>query len=121
MEELDPATRLSSYRQTIDNIDAALVHILAERFRCTEDVGLLKARYGLPPADKDREERQHRRLREIASEAKLDQEFVDDLMAFIVGKVVQRHRRIADEFETIEPRPANVCPEVLQPIDNGTG
>ncbi len=30
---------LAEARATIDNIDAALVHILAERFRCTQRVG----------------------------------------------------------------------------------
>ena len=38
-------------RKTIDNIDAALIHILAERFRCTQKVGLIKAVHELPPAD----------------------------------------------------------------------
>ena len=42
---IDPAVKqeLSGYRQSIDNIDAALVHMLAERFRCTKAVGVLKA------------------------------------------------------------------------------
>ena len=35
---------LAEARATIDNIDAALVHILAERFRCTQRVGHIKAR-----------------------------------------------------------------------------
>ena len=35
---------LAQARVTIDNIDAALVHILAERFRCTQRVGHIKAR-----------------------------------------------------------------------------
>lgn len=42
---------LAGYRQSIDNIDAALVHMLAERFRCTQAVGVLKAKYDLPAAD----------------------------------------------------------------------
>ena len=46
---------LAEARATIDNIDAALVHILAERFRCTQRVGHIKARLDLPPADPDRE------------------------------------------------------------------
>ena len=36
---------LAEARATIDNIDAALVHILAERFRCTQRVGHIKAEY----------------------------------------------------------------------------
>ena len=46
---------LAGYRASIDNIDAALIHMLAERFRCTKAVGVLKAEHGLPPADPARE------------------------------------------------------------------
>ena len=49
---------LADYRASIDNIDAALIHMLAERFRCTKAVGLLKAEHGLPPADPAREQQQ---------------------------------------------------------------
>ena len=38
-EGSDLPEELVQLRATIDNIDAALVHILAERFRCTEKVG----------------------------------------------------------------------------------
>ena len=49
------ARQLADYRASIDNIDAALIHMLAERFRCTKAVGVLKAEHGLPPADPARE------------------------------------------------------------------
>ncbi|MEM9735824.1 MAG: chorismate mutase, partial [Pseudomonadota bacterium] len=51
-------TVLSDLRASIDNLDAILVHTLAERFRCTQAVGRLKATHDLPPADPDREARQ---------------------------------------------------------------
>ena len=54
--------KLAQYRSSIDNIDAALVHMLAERFRCTQAVGHLKATYDLPPADPAREQQQIARL-----------------------------------------------------------
>jgi hypothetical protein len=47
----DARAALVDYRASIDNIDAALIHMLAERFRCTKAVGELKASHGLPPAD----------------------------------------------------------------------
>ena len=43
--------QLAQARATIDNIDAALIHILAERFKCTQKVGYLKAELGLTPED----------------------------------------------------------------------
>ncbi|EFL26940.1 LOW QUALITY PROTEIN: putative chorismate mutase, partial [Streptomyces himastatinicus ATCC 53653] len=51
--EADDAVRaeLVRLRESIDNIDAAVVHMLAERFKCTQQVGHLKAAHKLPPAD----------------------------------------------------------------------
>ena len=66
---------LAEARATIDNIDAALVHILAERFRCTQRVGHIKARLDLPPADPGREARQVERLRTLAASSGLDPDF----------------------------------------------
>ena len=43
--------QLADYRASIDNIDAALVHLLAERFKITKAVGRYKASADLPPAD----------------------------------------------------------------------
>lgn len=59
-------------RGSIDNIDAALVYLLAERFRVTRRVGELKAVGGLPPADPAREQEQIARLTSIAEESGLD-------------------------------------------------
>lgn len=39
---------LERLRESIDNIDAAVVHMLAERFKCTQQVGRLKAEHRLP-------------------------------------------------------------------------
>ena len=50
-QAVDP--ELARLRESIDNFDAALIHLLAERFRCTQRVGELKARKGFPPSDPD--------------------------------------------------------------------
>jgi chorismate mutase len=89
--------RLSSYRQSIDNIDAALVHMLAERFRCTQEVGLLKAQYDLPPADPAREEYQIERLRRLAQDAHLDPDFAEKFLTFVIKEVIRHHEAIAAE------------------------
>ena len=62
-------TELLRLRGSIDNMDAALVHLLAERFKVTQQVGELKARHGLPPADPAREAEQIARLRALAATA----------------------------------------------------
>ncbi|MBS5977493.1 MAG: chorismate mutase [Actinomyces urogenitalis] len=88
---------LAGYRATIDNLDAALVHLLAERFRCTQQVGMLKARLNLPPSDPGREERQVTRLRALAEDSGLDPVFAEKFFAFIVEEVIRHHEAIRTE------------------------
>ncbi|WP_426625590.1 chorismate mutase [Leifsonia sp. McL0607] len=89
--------RLRSIRQSIDNIDAAVIHMLAERFKFTQQVGALKAEHGLPPADPDRERQQIERLRVLAEESHLDPAFAEKFLNFIVAEVIHHHERIASE------------------------
>jgi chorismate mutase len=84
---------LSAYRRSIDNIDAALIHMLAERFRITQAVGEYKAKVTLPPADPAREERQIARLRKLAQEADLDPEFSEKFLRFIIDEVIRHHEK----------------------------
>ncbi len=86
-----PDATLTRYRQSIDNIDAALVFMLAERFKVTQAVGRYKAESGLPPADPGREEQQIARLRKLASEAQLDPEFSEKFLRFIIDEVIRHH------------------------------
>ena len=85
---------LTGYRQSIDNIDAALIHMLAERFKVTQAVGAYKAKHGLPPADPSREELQIARLRKLAEEADLDPEFSEKFLRFIIDEVIRHHERM---------------------------
>jgi chorismate mutase len=86
---------LSRLRDSIDNIDAAVVHMLAERFKCTQQVGHLKAKHHLPPADPGREASQIARLRQLAENAKLDPAFAEKLLNFIIAEVIRHHETIA--------------------------
>lgn len=85
--------QLKRYRQSIDNIDAALIHMLAERFKITQAVGRFKAEHALPPADPDREERQIARLRELASAAQLDPVFAEKFLRFVIDEVIHHHKQ----------------------------
>ncbi|SHM92610.1 chorismate mutase [Roseibium suaedae] len=88
-------TELRALRSSIDNIDAALVHMLAERFKCTQKVGILKATHDLPAADPAREKIQIERLRQLAADAHLDPDFAEKFLNFIVKEVIRHHEAIA--------------------------
>ncbi|WXK59726.1 chorismate mutase [Parerythrobacter aurantius] len=88
---------LAAYRRSIDNIDAALIHMLAERFRITQAVGAYKATAALPPADPERESRQIARLRALAEEAELDPEFSEKFLRFIIDEVIRHHEQARGE------------------------
>ena len=96
---LDTQHTLKAYRQSIDNLDAALIHILAERFRLTLAVGQLKAERGLPSSDPVREKEQMERMRKLAEEAQLDPEFSEEFLRFVLDEVIRSHDRLRREFE----------------------
>ena len=107
MSELNPADKaedvarakdlLKDLRGSIDRIDAAIIYMLAERFRCTQAVGVLKATHELPPADPAREEYQIERLRRLAKDANLDPDFAEKFLNFIIREVIRHHEAIAAE------------------------
>ena len=84
---------LRSYRESIDNIDAALVFMLAERFKITQKVGAYKAERSLPASDPAREEKQIARLRKLAADAQLDPDFGEKFLRFIIDEVIRHHRK----------------------------
>lgn len=89
--------KLEELRRSIDNIDAALIYMLAERFRHTQAVGKLKAANEMPPADPAREARQVARLRQLATAAQLDPDFAEKFLAFIIREVIRHHEAFARE------------------------
>lgn len=97
MDTLTPSVprELQALRDSIDNIDAAIVHMMAERFRCTQRIGVLKAEHRLPAADPEREGQQVARLRELAVAARLDPDFAEKFLAFVVREVIRHHEAIS--------------------------
>jgi chorismate mutase len=90
----DATAELQRLRASIDNLDAALVHLLAERFKCTQEVGRLKARSGMPPADPAREAFQIERLRTLAHDSGLDPQFAEKFLNLVIDEVIRNHRKI---------------------------
>ena len=89
-----PPPELLELRHSIDNLDAAVIHLLAERFKCTRKIGELKAQLDLPPADPIRETHQIARLRSLAVTAELDPEFAEKFLNFLVKEVIRHHETI---------------------------
>ena len=91
--------RLVDLRASIDNLDAAVIRLLAERFRATGEVAYLKAGNALPPSDPEREAGQIARLRSLASEAGLDPALAEKFHAFVVAEVKRNHEAVAASRE----------------------
>ena len=89
-------TPLVALRATIDNLDAVLVHVLAERFKCTRQVGELKRDLDLPAADHQREAQQIARLEALARDSGLDPVFAQKFFNFIVSEVIRHHEAIKE-------------------------
>ncbi len=96
MSETDHKQKLQEYRESIDNIDASLIFMLAERFKITKKVGFYKKEHQLPPADPARESKQIERLRALAKSAKLDPEFSEKFLQFVIEEVIRHHEKIRD-------------------------
>ena len=96
-DDAEALETLHRLRGSIDNIDAALVYLLAERFRATKQVGRLKAEHGMPASDPAREEQQLTRLRTLAIDADLDPEFAQKWFTFVVAEVIRHHVEAAED------------------------
>ena len=94
--EQDTQKQLKEYRDSIDNIDAAMIFLLSERFKITHKVGVLKAENNFLPADKSRETQQVSRLRKLSKEADLDPEFTEKMLNFIIAEVISNHENLRD-------------------------
>ncbi len=85
---------LLDIRKSIDNLDNALVAILAERFRLTKRVGFIKLSMGLPAEDPERERMQQLHYSDLASSDGLDRAALIEIMRTITAQVKRRHVEI---------------------------
>jgi chorismate mutase len=79
-------------RKSIDNLDSALIAILAERFRLTEKIGKTKAAIGFEAMDPERERTQLEHFRKLAASYGLNVDVVLDVMTTIFKHVKDRHQ-----------------------------
>lgn len=91
-------TPLEEYRRSIDNLDAALIALLAERFKITKKVGLYKAQHNLPEQDIQREHAQLAKIEELSQQAGLRPEVACSVLRMIIDHVIEEHKEIRTGF-----------------------
>ena len=91
----DPAADLRDLRDSVDNIDTVVVRLLAERFRCTDAIGKLKAQHDLPPPDPEGKAEQIAHLRHHAALGKLDPDFAEKFLAFVSHELIRRYELLS--------------------------
>ena len=84
-ETAEAVQAIERLRGSIDNVDTAIVMLLAQ----------WKARAGFAPADNEREHSQIARLRTLAEQAGLDPDIAESYHTFVVSESKTRHERIA--------------------------
>ena len=85
---------LKKVREQIDAIDDRLVALLAERFKLTHQVGLLKADRELSSVDSIREAEKLARLRDLCASHELNPDLVESLFSQIMREVVKNHEKL---------------------------
>lgn len=93
---------IGDIRRSIDNIDHALIHILAERFKLTQKAGEIKAQYNLPTSDTTREEEQAQRLRLLAQDVGLNPDIAEKILRTIIALVLENHEKIRTSKESTD-------------------
>lgn len=84
--------KLDECRQKIDRIDEAIVALLSERAAAAREIGILKAKAGLPVTDRGREMEV---LDRVSRRGESD--IGGDVMVRIYGEVLLESRRIQNE------------------------
>ena len=95
--QADAARQVAELRTDVDTIDAAIVTMLAERFRVTRRIGLLKARAGFASADLHREAAQVATLRGKAEDCGLDPDLAEAYLHLVADAAKRVHERLASQ------------------------
>jgi chorismate mutase len=88
-------SRLHDLRNEIDQIDEAIISLVARRFVATNAVGKLKAENGLGPVDALREQAQMARYSQLAAEYGLSADVIGRVFRSIIEEVIKNHKAIA--------------------------
>ena len=85
---------LDDLRKEIDKCNKNIIKSLKERFIITRKIGKFKAQNNLEATDKERENKMLDNIKNIAKEANLNQDMVEDIFKIIIKEVVKEHIEI---------------------------
>lgn len=84
---------LKEIRESIDKIDKHILTLLDERFKLMPLVKDYKDKNNLPIDDPKREEQLLKRLKELAKEKNIDENFIADLYQLIIAESKNHQRK----------------------------
>lgn len=91
---------LAEMRKSIDNIDNAVIAMLAERFKITDRVGVYKAEHALPAKDVAREAEQYLRMSDLAERYGIAADIANGYLETVIEAVVKNHEKIASDYRS---------------------
>lgn len=83
---------LQFLRENIDRTDEEIVRLIGERFKYTKQIGLCKAKHGMPIRSAKREEELFARIGRLSKEEGLDDKMTKKIWKMIVKKVCMIHK-----------------------------
>lgn len=91
---MDKNNKLLELRESINDLDSALIHILAQRFRVIRDIAILKHKEGRPVLDEARQKTHIASLQQSGSERKLNKDFISELFSLIMKRSVKEQEEL---------------------------
>ncbi|MEK7097557.1 MAG: chorismate mutase [Patescibacteria group bacterium] len=85
---------LQFLRENIDRTDEKIIRLIGERFKYTKQIGLCKAKYGLPIRNAKREEELFARMGKLSKEEGLDDKMIKKIWKMIVRNVCMIHKSL---------------------------
>jgi predicted lipid carrier protein YhbT/chorismate mutase len=110
---------LSGARQAIDQIDDAMIALLAGRRRLVGLAGRLKRNGGLPPRDFRRERRVHRRAQRLAACLGVPPECAAGLMTLLIAEASRQQAPLFSALASPANHPAPVTGTSMPPSNAG--
>ena len=91
------ASALSDIRSRIDQLDQAIIQLLARRQSAVDDIAAVKEKKNDDIRDRDRECELMDRLRDIARDNDLSEDLIEDLYASIIEHSIERQKNRRDD------------------------